>query len=329
MERDLGGGRSRQKLLIKMVALIAFTGALFYLYTIHQEQMNELTTTKAILLLHIGDLQNKLAEFKLASATSISSATNEISSAANKVLSAVERLQQQQPARPPSTPGSKGCKNGKMVDGKCVCVAGYTGETCDHWSSPDGGAWSADLHIRDKFHDEKIIETALKLIGVPVKSAMDVGCGLGLYLNDFHALGAKRCVGVEPSPMNKDTDSPFYSGICQQLEIDAFNLEEPEIDLKEEFDVVMSVEVVEHIDREKHSRFFNFVTKHAKHAIIFSGAYKGQGGHGHISERPWEEWLEEFKSRGWEWDSEASMALRKVSKYPWFRSNLAIFRPKK
>jgi len=298
MERE-GSYRLRQRVLQKLVLLVFFGAGIYFLHTSIRD---ELTSSKAVLLLHISDLQNKVADLK-----------REVSRSS---------------VRAQNVAGG-GCLNGgTKIDGKCKCLPGYGGDICDQWTSGVGGAWSVDLHMQERYHDPVIVETALKLIKEPVTSVMDVGCGLGLYLGDFHRLGTKRCVGVEPSPMDKDPESPFYSGDCKQFQIDAFALNQPEVDLKETFDVVMSVEVVEHIDREKHTRFFNFLTKHAKHTIIFSGAYKDQGGIGHISERPWEEWKQEFESRGWIFDETASESLRKVSKYPWFRSNLAIFKKK-
>eukprot|EP01098_Paradermamoeba_levis_P001619 TRINITY_DN11889_c0_g1_i1.p2 TRINITY_DN11889_c0_g1~~TRINITY_DN11889_c0_g1_i1.p2 ORF type:complete len:161 (-),score=46.73 TRINITY_DN11889_c0_g1_i1:81-563(-) len=154
---------------------------------------------------------------------------------------------------------------------------------------------------------------------------MDVGCGLGVYLKDFFSKGVTTCVGVEPNNMASGPESPFFTGECRQVQDDLFDEATPEVDLGQKFDLVMSLEVAEHIPRDRHSRFFNFLTKHSNGFIVFSGAFVGQTGTGHVAERPFEEWVAEFTSRGWVLDWPSSQLLRNVTSKPWFQLNLSFF----
>eukprot|EP01097_Dermamoeba_algensis_P001261 TRINITY_DN1482_c0_g3_i2.p1 TRINITY_DN1482_c0_g3~~TRINITY_DN1482_c0_g3_i2.p1 ORF type:complete len:437 (-),score=125.32 TRINITY_DN1482_c0_g3_i2:252-1562(-) len=220
------------------------------------------------------------------------------------------------------------CKNGGVLfQGLCKCPIGWAGETCEHDLGSEGGPWAPEFHMKNTFYDEGLPPAFLKATGSePVNNVLDVGCGLGLYLKGLWELGVSSCVGIEPSNMAKDPRSPFHSSICSLLQIDAFDPKKGEVHLGEKFDLVLSFEVAEHVPRERHTKYFDFITRHAEKAIIFSAAGIGQTGHGHISNRPACEWIEEFRKRGWYLDPEASWTLRITSKFVWFRDNLCIFR---
>ena len=71
--------------------------------------------------------------------------------------------------------------------------------------------------------------------------------------------------------------------------------------------------MAEHIDKRFHTPFFDFLVSRANKWIVFSAARPGQGGHGHISERPELEWRAEFEQRGCVFDSKMTAVARTMS----------------
>jgi len=138
-------------------------------------------------------------------------------------------------------------------------------------------------------------------------SILEFGCGLGLYCDFLKTeLDINRVFGIEPEPMSGGFDSP--NGPIQ-LTIDIFSDKHPE-PLEQKFDLVMSIEVAEHIPREKHNFLFDFLVSHTSNWIVFSGARIGQGGHGHIAERDEEDWKAEFLKRGMVFQDELTRNIR-------------------
>jgi cyclopropane fatty-acyl-phospholipid synthase-like methyltransferase len=94
-----------------------------------------------------------------------------------------------------------------------------------------------------------------------------------------------------------------------QFTSDIFAAKEPDHFLPQ-YELVLSIEVAEHVERTNHDFLFDFLVKHCKKWIIFSGARVGQGGHGHIAERPEEEWRSELVSRGMHFRADLTSAAR-------------------
>ena len=93
------------------------------------------------------------------------------------------------------------------------------------------------------------------------------------------------------------------------------------------YDLVISIEVLEHIDLRYHDRVFDFFVERANKFIIFSGGHPGQAGIGHIACRPEEEWRNEFVKRGFLFEREHTTELRKASNKRNInhRKNLQVF----
>ena len=156
-------------------------------------------------------------------------------------------------------------------------------------------------------------------------SILEFGCGLGLYCNFLkNKLGIERVYGIEPESMGGVFDIP---NAPVQLTIDIFTRKHPK-ELDKKFDLVMSIEVAEHIHREKHNFLFDFLVSHASNYIVFSGARMGQGGVGHVAERPEHEWRSEFVSRGMEFQEDMTRQIRAASNERKInhRKNVMVFR---
>ena len=111
---------------------------------------------------------------------------------------------------------------------------------------------------------------------VQPRSAVDVGCGDGSWLQVLRQLGVHDVVGV---------DGPWA---LRRLKIDRrtfvpLDLHSP-LGLDRRFDLAISLEVAEHLPGEVASRFVQQLTDLAP-VVLFSAAVPGQGGTGHVNEQ--------------------------------------------
>jgi SAM-dependent methyltransferase len=123
------------------------------------------------------------------------------------------------------------------------------------------------------------------------QSVLDVGCGRGTWLAAFRREGVKDLVGVDGSHVDPSV-----------LEIEASQFEahdlRNQLDLGREFDLVVSLEVAEHLDRDAAEGFVDSLVRHGR-AVLFSAAIPGQGGAGHVNEQWPSFWAGLFEKRGY------------------------------
>ena len=124
-------------------------------------------------------------------------------------------------------------------------------------------------------------------------SVFDFGCGIGSFLLGFYRSGLKDIGGcdaclkaAEPYISKEVRDCIFQQDLTHKL------------DMKREYDCVMSVEVAEHIPPEGTDVFLNNIVRHASRYIFFTAATPNQWGKGHINRRPYKFWKDAFLSRG-------------------------------
>lgn len=124
------------------------------------------------------------------------------------------------------------------------------------------------------------------------KSVLDVGCGVGHWLKVcLDELAIEDIQGIE-GPYVKDE---FISIPIQNLlKADL----KKEINLNRKFDLVMSMEVAEHIPEEFADTFVKTLTNHGDF-ILFSAAIKGQLGTYHINEQMPEYWASKFEAHNY------------------------------
>lgn len=176
-------------------------------------------------------------------------------------------------------------------------------------------AFDGDWHWDSLFLDEPPIRYAIELINP--HSVLDIGCGIGLYPALYRHLGIRDVLGIDGVPPES---SVLGSEGYQQVD-----LQQP-LDLKRKFDLVVCLEVVEHIDPETTNVIIDSIERHADEYILFSMAEPGQPGHGHINCRNISEVLDLWADRGWYPDVPASLGLRALSSLQWFRRNLVLLR---
>jgi SAM-dependent methyltransferase len=123
------------------------------------------------------------------------------------------------------------------------------------------------------------------------QSVLDVGCGLGTWLNVWKESGVVDILGVDGDYVDR-----------KKLQISPENfvsrdLKEP-FSLDRKFDLVMSLEVGEHLPTEKSSLLIDNLTRHGS-IILFSAALLEQHGTYHINEQLPEFWAKFFVERNY------------------------------
>jgi len=149
------------------------------------------------------------------------------------------------------------------------------------------------------FHDESVHNSSSPEIIVPYlmdifkpNSVLDIGCGLGTFLYEFKKHKVDNIVGVDGNWVDK---KKLVISSNNFIEAD---LEKP-INLNKKFDIVLCLEVAEHLVESAANTIVDSLCKHGN-IIIFSAAIKNQIGQNHINEQPFSYWHKKFKVKGYE-----------------------------
>lgn len=142
----------------------------------------------------------------------------------------------------------------------------------------DGAKSSAEAvapRIRDLFHPN---------------SVLDFGCGTGVWLYELSRIGVSEILGIDGEyvPREKLLIDPSAFMVADLSK---------RIDLGKKFDLVISLEVAEHIPLEQAQVFIDSITNHAD-VVVFSAAIPFQGGPSHCNEQWPVYWANLFKQRG-------------------------------
>lgn len=122
-------------------------------------------------------------------------------------------------------------------------------------------------------------------------TVLDVGCGHGAWLQVAKELGADTIHGVDGPWINQD--ELVIPNSCFESQ----SLEKP-LDLKTKFELVISLEVAEHLPETAADVFADSLVRHGD-VILFSAAIPFQGGNGHVNEQWPGYWARKFLERGY------------------------------
>ena len=123
------------------------------------------------------------------------------------------------------------------------------------------------------------------------QSLIDVGCGVGSFLSVFQKNGVQDIFGVDGDWVDKK---------LLEIPVEKFlpvNLEKP-LPINRQFDLVMTVEVAEHIPAQFANIFIDSLVSLGK-VCLFSAAIPRQGGLHHVNEQWPEYWINLFQDRGY------------------------------
>jgi SAM-dependent methyltransferase len=163
-----------------------------------------------------------------------------------------------------------------------------------------------------------VLETLSPIVG-EVGSVLDVGCGAGGWLKAASEIFAGADIfGVDHPGV------PEEEMFIPRARFAGHDLTAP-IHLKRRFDLVISLEVAEHIPPEKAPTFIDTLADHGD-VVMFSAAVPRQGGTGHVNEQWPDYWIALFEARGmapfdvlrpliWDDDDVSS----------WYKQNILLF----
>ena len=142
------------------------------------------------------------------------------------------------------------------------------------------------------------------------KSVLDVGCGIGTWLSVFKNQGVKNIMGVDGHWVDKN-----YLMIPSK-DFMHLDLKKP-IKLTQKFDLVVSLEVAEHLPKLTAEQFIKSITSLGD-VVLFSAAIPYQGGTDHINEQWQDYWAQLFELNGF-------VTIDCIRKRFWRNSKVAFF----
>jgi SAM-dependent methyltransferase len=146
----------------------------------------------------------------------------------------------------------------------------------------------AQIHDRLQYAAGRILEIVERHL--KVASALDVGCGAGDFLFQARKRGVADVFGIEGEWAD---GSPFLLEPDRRRLCD---LEQP-FDLGRKYDLVITLEVAEHLSARAAGGFVESVTRHGDF-VLFSAAIPHQGGINHVNEQWPAYWAAQFAARG-------------------------------
>jgi len=159
------------------------------------------------------------------------------------------------------------------------------------------------------------------------ESVMDVGCGIGEYVQFWQEKLNISAWGIE------GVDHPYF--VTKNIAIQDMRLKQivwpfangrARID---KFDLAVCLEVLEHVEPEYANIFVENLTG-LSDQILVSAAQPGQGGHYHVNCQPKEWWLSKFMEFNYGYDDVLTCAIKQALQ-PWkhrrelYHNNLIFF----
>lgn len=217
-----------------------------------------------------------------------------------------------------------------------------------HCNDKEGGAWNYRNTDGTCAHTESNVpKDGGAVRGLPTiftdvdivngGGVLDFGGGPGIYLTGFRNY-ARTTLGISPEQKLKLTSMephPLNECLFEGLTQDTTDLlHAPLSDLpSQQYDIVMTFEVLEHIPVEFHAHLVQALTKMTKKWLIVDAAHPGQPGEGHIgpSMKTRDQWKTEILALVGdvlEFDEEKTAELWRIPTWPLIKENSNVFRRK-
>lgn len=201
-------------------------------------------------------------------------------------------------------------------EGGYTPTVGASPSTTDSDAS-EGGPWQVDDFI--EFGGDSWVEPLVCdyiTSSFQIKDAIDLGCGAGRFVQYLNKKGVDTW-GVEPVDLHL-----FFTPPDKFIQQD---LRFP-IDFEHKYDLVLCLEVAEHIDATYESQLFINICNHSGRYLLFSAATPGQGGHGHVNEHTEEYWFRRLEQQGFRLLVVETNICRALCKYPWYAKNMSFWK---
>jgi SAM-dependent methyltransferase len=155
--------------------------------------------------------------------------------------------------------------------------------------------------------------------GEPPKCLLDVGCGTGTWLRAALDLGVEEIYGIDGVPLQSPEllipDQFFRVSDLSQT-----------IALGRKFDVVLCLEVAEHLPADAAPKLIATLVAHSD-IVVFSAASPRQSGQHHINCQWPSYWQTLFNDQGYACDDGIKWQIWNIDKIePWYRQNIFLAR---
>lgn len=179
-----------------------------------------------------------------------------------------------------------------------------------------------DINYNHTFHThnptsaKRILPTVFNF--VKPKSVLDIGCGNGSWLKVCKDLKMDPIYGVDGIQVAEN------ELMINKEEFLKYDLSKP-LNLGKKFDLVISLEVAEHLPPAAADTFVDNLVQHGD-VVLFSAAIPGQGGQYHLNEQWPEYWHLKFKERGFSgYDILRSNFWEDENILWWYQQNMILF----
>lgn len=156
------------------------------------------------------------------------------------------------------------------------------------------GIYDSGFFRKQSVGSRRSAEIVLPLVleRIHVASALDVGCGVGSWLSVLRDAGIEETIGV---------DGPWVERSELMIPASCFHSHDlaTPLDLGRRFDLVMSLEVAEHLPLDAADTFVESLVRHGD-LLLFSAAVPTQGGSNHVNCQWQSWWLERFTRHGFQ-----------------------------
>ena len=126
---------------------------------------------------------------------------------------------------------------------------------------------------------------------VQAESVVDVGCGTGTFLAEFRRHGVEDILGIDGLHVDRALlQIPPKRFVAADLAAG--------LPVNRTFDLVVSLEVAEHLSPERAEAFVEGLTRLGP-VVVFSAAIPHQGGRHHVNEQWPRYWAGHFERRGY------------------------------
>ena len=153
---------------------------------------------------------------------------------------------------------------------------------------------------------------------IETKTVLDLGCGIGTWLCAFAAGSRRDVLGIEnerldPCHLEVDPNLILHADLSHRL------------DLQRRFDLVLCLEVAEHLTAKAAEVVVGNCTRHAD-VVLFSAAIPGQQGRIHLNEQLPEYWVDLFSAQGYAVFDIIRPLIWDDRNIPvWYRQNMLLF----
>lgn len=192
---------------------------------------------------------------------------------------------------------------------------------CKHNERPTGtGFWKIPTGFRAYHLDTPLATAIASLLGRGARdlSVLDMGAGKGLYVRMLRTVGLRNVTG--------------YEGVANIEYLTSGRIKRRDFTIPFEpckrFDVVVCLEVAEHIPPRFESTFLSNVNCSAGSGLVISWAPPGQSGTGHVNLQSRKDALARLTALGFELDTMATRHISEQATLYWFKKNTLALRRK-